>query len=235
MKTGLRHSQVRPILVALACVIGSAGFAFPETTPVGASDSQPTITVQVYNYSRASLAVVADAEREAGRILGTAGLKTVWLECPVAPVSGSTQGSCQKAPDSVDLRLRVLGSPVRNRLQDSVFGFAVHPVLASVYFDAASRRAHNDDAEFEATLILGCAIAHELGHLLLGTDSHSQTGIMQSRWESVQFRQLTIGTLVFTPEQSERIRADARVRTKIAGDGPAAAASTPSAASIPEN
>jgi hypothetical protein len=82
---------------------------------------------------------------------------------------------------------------------------------------------------------LGCAIAHELGHLLLGTDSHSQSGIMQSRWESVQFRQLTIGTLLFTAEQSERIRANARVRTKIRSDAPATAASTPSEASIPEN
>ena len=234
MKTGLRHSQVRTSLVVLACLIGSKGVAFPET-PLGASDSQPTITVQVYNYSRASLALVADAEREAGRILGTAGLKTVWLECPVAPVSGSAQGSCQKAPEAVDLRLRVLGSPARHKFQDTVFGFALHPVLASVYFDYASRRAHNDDAEFEAPLILGCAIAHELGHLLLGTDSHSQTGIMQSRWESVQFRQLTIGSLLFTAEQSERIRADARVRTKIRSDAPATAASTPSEASIPEN
>ena len=172
MKTGLRHSQVRTSLVVLACLIGSKGAAFPET-PLGASDSQPTITVQVYNYSRASLAVVADAEREAGRILGAAGLKTVWLECPVAPVSGSAQGSCQKAPEAVDLRLRVLGSPARHKFQDTVFGFALHPVLASVYFDYASRRAHNDDAEFEAPLVLSCAIAHELGHLLLGTDSHS--------------------------------------------------------------
>ena len=97
MKTGLRHSQVRTSLVVLACLIGSKGVAFPET-PLGASDSQPTITVQVYNYSRASLAVVADAEREAGRILGTAGLKTVWLECPVAPVSGSDQVPARRLP-----------------------------------------------------------------------------------------------------------------------------------------
>ena len=99
--------------------------------------------------------------------------------------------------------------------QDTVFGFTVHPVLASVYYDYASRRAKSDDAEFEIPIILGCTIAHELGHLLLGTNSHSDTGIMQPRWEPNQFRQLMMGTLLFTADQSKLVREQARTRLRL--------------------
>jgi hypothetical protein len=159
--------------------------------------------------------VLLDAEREAGRILRTAGLRAVWLECPVGRFTSGRKGHCEKAPEATDLRLRVLGAPLTNKFQDTVFGFAVHPVLASVYYENAARRAKSDDADFEAPIILGCAIAHELGHLLLGTNSHSDAGIMQPRWESDQFRQLMIGNLVFATEQSKLMREQARTRMRL--------------------
>ena len=96
----------------------------------------------------------------------------------------------------------------------AVFGFTVHPVFASVYYEFAMRRAKSDHAELEIPIILGCVIAHELGHLLLGTNGHSRTGIMQPRWEPNQVRQLMIGTLLFTTEQSKLMRAQARTRIR---------------------
>jgi len=208
-----RLAKVR--FVALLGLVGIAGLAFPGMAFPAENDASPTITVQIYNYSLASptvLVVLAGAEREAGRILRMAGLRAVWLECPVGPFTPGPQGHCEKAPEATDLRLRVLGAPLTNKFQDTVFGFAVHPVLASVYYEYAARRAKSDDADFEAPIILGCAIAHELGHLLLGTNSHSDAGIMQPRWESNQFRQLMIGNLVFTTEQSKLMREQARTR-----------------------
>jgi hypothetical protein len=200
--------------VAVLGLVGIAGPAFPGMAFPAENDASPTITVQIYNYSLASPTVLVEAEREAGRILGMAGLRAVWLECPVGPFTTGPQGHCEKAPGATDLRLRVLGAPLTNEFQDTVFGFAVHPVLASVYYEYAARRAKSDDADFEAPIILGCAIAHELGHLLLGTNSHSDAGIMQPRWESNQFRQLMIGNLIFTTEQSKLMQEQARTRTR---------------------
>ena len=148
-----------------------------------ARTSHPTITVLVANYSQASPAILAAAEREAGRILGQAGLRASWIECSVGPSTISTQDPCQKAPEANGIRLRILPGPVLDKFQDSVFGFAIHPVLASVYYEFALRRARRDDAEFELPIILGCVMAHELGHLLLGSNSHSDRGIMLPRWE----------------------------------------------------
>jgi hypothetical protein len=226
MKTGIRRQHSTPgealrreprllsgvKFVVVVGFIEIMGFAFHETMFASENDPSSTITVQIYNYSQASPAILTGSEREAARILGEAGLRVVWLECMVGSFTPGPQGSCQKAPEATDIRLRILSAPIQNRFQDTVFGFTVHPVLASVYYDFAVRRAKSDDAEFEIPIILGCVIAHELGHLLLGSNGHSRTGIMQPRWEPNHVRQLMTGTLLFTTEQSKLIRAQARTR-----------------------
>jgi hypothetical protein len=189
-------------------------FAFPETAFAAENDPIPTITVQIYNYSQASPAVLVGAEREAGRILDTAGLRAVWLECPVGPSTDDPQGPCHKAAEATDIRLRVLGAAMHNKFQDTVFGFTVHPVLASVYYDYALRRAKSDDAEFELPIILGCVIAHELGHLLLGPNGHSAGGIMQGEWGPKQLHLALMGGLLFTSQQSKLLRRAARARAE---------------------
>jgi hypothetical protein len=202
-------------LVVAVGLTGIAGLAFPEITFANENDPSVTITVQVYNYSQASPAILSKAEREADRILSKAGLQLVWLKCPVGPSAAGSQGLCQKTPEATDLRLRILAAPIKNKVQDPIFGFTVHPVLASVYYDYAARRAKSDDGEFEAPILLGCVIAHELGHLLLGTNSHSSKGIMQGRWGSNQFRQLVTGSLIFTTTQAQLMRAEARARMRL--------------------
>jgi hypothetical protein len=210
-----RTGLLAGLSLAVALGMGGAiGLGFPPAALAATADSSLTITVQVDNYSQASPAVLGAAEHEAGRILGEAGLRVVWLECSTGVSTKGLQGPCHKAPEATDVRLRILGAPIRNVFQDSVFGFTVHPVLASVYYDYAVRRAKSDDAEFELPIILGCVIAHELGHLLLGSNGHSDKGIMQPRWEANQVRQLMMGTLLFTADQSTRIRAAARVRAE---------------------
>jgi hypothetical protein len=195
---------------ALAGLVGIVGMALPA--PAFGEDEPPAITVLVANYSQASPAILVAAEREAGRILGRAGLRASWLECSVGP--SSPQEPCRKAPQATDIRIRILAAPVLDKFQDSVFGFAVHPVLASVYYEFALRRARNDDAEFELPIILGCVMAHELGHLLLGSNSHSNKGIMLPRWEVNEVRQLMMGRLLFTPDQSRLMRLEARARAE---------------------
>ena len=109
----------------------------------------------------------------------------------------------------------MLTVPVQNKYEDSVFGFTIHPVLATVYYEYAVRRAKSDHAEFEIPIILGCVIAHELGHLLLGSNGRSGAGIMRPRWEPRHVRQLMMGTLLFTTEQSMLMRAQARTRMRV--------------------
>jgi len=54
--------------------------------------------------------------------------------------------------------------------------------------------------------VLGAAIAHEVGHLLLGSAAHSGQGVMRATWEKEQLELASIGELVFTTEQAAKIR-----------------------------
>ena len=193
--------------------VAVVGLAVPENVRAD-EDQPPSITVLVNNYSKASPPVVAAAEHEAARILSQAGLRVSWLNCPVRPSTLGPDGRCQEAPEGTDIRLRVVPEPIRMEPQNWALGFAVQPVLATVYYEHALRRARSDDAKFELPIILGCVIAHELGHLLLGSNSHSDRGIMLPRWEVKQVRQLMMGVLLFTPQQSKQIRREARARSE---------------------
>jgi len=195
-------------------VLTLAGIALPGNAFAGENDYSATITVLVHNYSQASPTILARAEREAGRIIGEAGLRTLWLECPTGPSTADPNVLCQRAAEATDIRLRVLAAPVQ-KYEDTVFGFTVHPVLATVYYEYAVRRAKSDHAEFEIPIILGCVISHELGHLLLGSNGHSGAGIMRPRWEPRHVRQLLMGTVRFTTEQAMLMRAQARTRMRV--------------------
>lgn len=63
---------------------------------------------------------------------------------------------------------------------------------------------------------LGHAMAHEIGHLLLGTAEHSSRGIMRARWEREDLRDAARRCLVFDPQQAERIRREVDVRRSVA-------------------
>jgi hypothetical protein len=96
-----------------------------------------------------------------------------------------------------------------------VFGFAVVPILARVYVNYAVERAKRDNAEFEIPMVLGSVIAHEIGHLLLGLNSHSGSGIMQKRWQPSQVRQAVTGNLLFTENQGNLMRAETQRRANV--------------------
>jgi hypothetical protein len=197
-------------LTRVVAVVGIVGFLFSEAACASPAALDLTITVRVYNYTQAPPTTLARAEREAGRIFGDAGLKVLWLDC--MPGSSTQQDPCQEAIETADIRLRILLAPVRNNLQDSVFGFAIAPALATVYYESALGFAKYDQAEFEAPIVLGCAIAHEIGHLLLGPNRHSVSGIMRARWDRRNIREELQGAMLFTPQQARLMQAEMQRR-----------------------
>ena len=186
-------------------------WAFPKLAFAG----EPTATVLVYNHAHVAHSLLASAEREAGHILDAAGVRIIWVECPMAATPDSAARPCLGTLKSTDIMLRVLPQPAKHRLKADVFGFAISPILASVYYDYALRLAVEDEyGDFHARVILGCIIAHELGHLLLGSNSHSSAGIMRSPWGQKQLRQALMGTLLFTSDESKVMQAQVLARTR---------------------
>ena len=200
----------------LLCLIVSV--LLPNAVRAGDRQVDPslTITILVYNQAQAPPAIVIGAEREAARILSQAGVRTEWVDCSAGHSEAGAQDICQQGWGPMNIGLRVVAKPA-GRLQDTRFGFAILPGLASVYYD---NRAHfvSDDVGLGQPLILGCAIAHEIGHLLLGPNSHSMQGVMQAAWNKRQIRQALMKDLLFSPEEAQLIRAQARTRMSLQSD-----------------
>ena len=58
--------------------------------------------------------------------------------------------------------------------------------LATVYVDRVNALA--DIAGRDRAELLGLAIAHEIGHVLLGTSAHAAVGLMLATWTAYELR-----------------------------------------------
>jgi hypothetical protein len=159
------------------------------------------------------------AEHQADRILNQAGVRAVWFDCSVKAGKLDKKSICRNGLANQNIVLRLLSRYISTRVPDFAFGFAVYPGLASVYYKDAALMAERQQLGSDFPPLLGCLIAHEIGHLLLNSYGHSPTGVMQAEWGAMQLRQSFTGLMTFTPEQSRRIRAQVQTRMSLPLDG----------------
>jgi hypothetical protein len=201
--------------LSLSLILGALGFGILGSPRSAHAANAPVILIRVSNYAQVPSGNLKAAEREAGRIFSAAGLMTEWVNCPSKGSATDTPNPCSQPLQPHEIVLRLISESTSAQFQDSVFGFAVVPLVASVYVNCAVRNAKKDNAEFEMPMILGSVIAHEIGHLLLGLNSHSPTGIMQQRWERNQLRQVVTGNMMFTVTQGKLMQADMQRRISV--------------------
>jgi hypothetical protein len=157
-------------------------------------------TVMVFNFRQVSTDILSNAEKEDDRIFSHAGIKIVWQECPTG------NEPCRIRPGPVFF-LAIKAGPVQNKFLDVVSGQAiVANRLAVVYYDSLPRVARGKTTPPQATTLLACVIAHELGHLLLGAHGHSIYGIMRDHWDIEQTRLALMSELDFLPEEGKLMR-----------------------------
>jgi len=167
--------------------------------------------VLVFNFRQVSTDILSNAENEAGQIFGNAGMQVVWQECPTG------NEPCRIGLGPVFF-LAIKAGPVQNKFLDVVSGQAiVANQLAVVYYDALPRVGRGKTGTHEASTLLACVIAHELGHLLLGAYGHSIHGIMRNRWDIEQTRVALMSELDFLPEEGELMRRALREGTQPGG------------------
>ncbi len=188
--------------------------AMLSTTPVFAgAQSDAKITVRVYNYARVSGGALARAEVEAGRILAAAGVDSVWLDCfePRGQFQSGVNQGCAGPLGGATVAVRILPGSTKGEVfsRDSDLGFAAGDGLASVFYGRITNFAKGGDGkDSDIPVILGDAITHELGHLLLGPGAHSPTGIMCGHWDRDYLRLALRGRQLFTPQQSALLQAN---------------------------
>jgi hypothetical protein len=136
-----------------------------------------SLVVRVYDTSGVQAAELARARSAVDRILDDARLRVVWAECP-----------CTAPVGPAELMIRISAAPPDS--EPASLGFSYVDVdrkagtLATVFADRVgvlARAAGADEGE-----LLGRAMAHEIGHLLLGTRDHDRAGLMRGRWTTTE-------------------------------------------------
>jgi hypothetical protein len=148
------------------------------------------LIVRTYNVRGLSGERLEAAWRTAEGILRTAGIGLTWRDCrTVRGPSATSLDRCEDLLQDLELVLRIVDAPAdvaSLRRSAQPLGFSYVDVgsragtLATVFADRIEAFAIR--SRTEGSLVLGRAIAHEIGHLLLGTIEHSTWGLMRSEW-----------------------------------------------------
>jgi hypothetical protein len=77
---------------------------------------------------------------------------------------------------------------------------------ASIFYPDVQRTAEQEGILRDQ--LLGHAIAHEIGHLLLNSSTHSSAGLMRARWSSKELIRASQGDLLFNASQAETMRGE---------------------------
>jgi len=176
------------------------------------------LKVSMFNDAQISDGKVAAAESVAARLFAHAGIRIDWLNCGHATETGEERASCSKAafPEHFVVRLRQRSLNLNESTLGLSFlgddGIGCH---ADVFY--AGVEPIQQEAGLSAEAILGLVIAHELGHLLLGTNSHAVRGIMRANWKRQDLSLARKGMLGFTENQAQRMRVRLESASPLAG------------------
>lgn len=176
-----------------------------------AKDHRPAL-VRIYNYAQVPPAMLNEAARNAAAIFDAAGLPSQWRLCRIRTVPGGVEDpSCEGIPGTNEFSLRVNQGPSDEpdlRQAPEVLGYAVllerRGVVATVH--SARVLALARKAGVDAAALMARVMAHEVGHLLLGTTEHSARGLMRADWKLHEWSMSEHADWMFSADEALRIR-----------------------------
>jgi len=191
-------SAARPVAAAVAVF---AMLVVAWVSPASAQTNR--LAIRVYDFSALDRPVRTAAVDAAREIVTDAAVSADWHDC-------TRTESC--APEPGDLVIRIVretgtsGFEWRRALGYSV----VDPVadsgtLATIYVNRVEDSARHAGAD--VALLLGRAIAHEVGHLILHTNEHGAQGLMRAIWTEEEMSRNIPDDWVFASPERRQIRA----------------------------
>ena len=181
----------------------------------GTAAGQTTLTVRTCDYAGIPAAEWQAASTLARDVLLKAAIPTEWV---------------LTTPDKLTARPVGDGDVFINLVPHSMEGGYTASALGHTLLPGNGRQASQiyifherivdsaHDRRIDPARLLGYAMAHELGHALLGTGQHSQTGVMRERWTRADFDEIATGRLEFTARQAGKLAAALTARMAAAAD-----------------
>ncbi|MGC4055539.1 MAG: hypothetical protein QM757_42485 [Paludibaculum sp.] len=176
--------------------------------------AETRISVMVANQAHVSASMLSEAERVAARVFGEAGIRITWIDC-AQPEFQASEGHCRGTDDPMVLVLNILTKDRRETRSSGAMGFAF-PMLgsgthAAIVFPRLKQFADSYVDIPGTAALLGYAIAHELGHLLLKNLEHGP-GVMKAGWARGEYISMCRGQMGFSTDQAVQMQAGLRAR-----------------------
>ena len=174
----------------IGLVFGAFSVLLPQATWANAQDG-PTVRVVLHDSSAAPGELLAEASGFAIGAFRTAGIE-------VAMATGDQARVCTtnaSAHFCIQVLLRPRHpefAPGKRRPMGVALAADRNRAVVSVYLDAVTDVARRYGLPLGK--VLGIAIAHEIGHVMLPPPSHSPAGIMQASWEGDDLRHAPAAT-----------------------------------------
>jgi hypothetical protein len=164
--------------------------------------------VRIHDYAGVSVAAIDQTQRFVAKVYDAAGVQIRWASTR----SHSRGWRRDTTAGTEDMSVLVLNRRMADGHTTSrqLLGFAaISPSdgggrVAYAFYDRIEATARTCDCA--ASKVLSIVIAHELGHLLLPSGSHSTGGLMRKSWGVQQLRQLDLDSVRLTSAQAEDMR-----------------------------
>ena len=201
-------------------------FAMASLTATSSSAETRRVVVRVYETGIGDVGDVGDvalrtaAIQTAASIVEMAGVSVEWYDC----TDNGRRPVCQDARRSGNFIARImptltLSAPLRKLSVEALgaqgdaeppLGFAVVDPdtragkMATVFHDQVQTVARRTGVA--RSELLGRALAHEVGHLLLGVRGHSRSGIMRAVWTDDELTRDRADDWVFTSADRQKLQ-----------------------------
>jgi len=196
------------LVIALFAWLVSGSNAYAQA---GASQR---VIVRSYNTIGLPLSMVDRAESTVGELLHEAGIDSSWRNCRTnAGPSSESDDVCGDVLNPSEVIVRIVRAPltitdVEVLGYSHVDAYRRQGTLATVFADRVQALA--PALRIEEGTLLGRAITHEVGHLLLGTLDHSGTGLMRGAWNTLSHHPFD---WLFSSAEASRMRAGLEARS----------------------
>ena len=202
--------------VILICMAGATGALRAQSV------AEPEMMIRLYDSVGILESDLHAAQQVAGAILNAAGAPTRWRECwRDGGVSRPEWRVCDDPRRPTELIVRIVGDRSEPRTGPMALGYSLvaansgSATLATVFGDRVTHLAGR--TRVDSAIVLGRAMAHEVGHLLLDSGDHSADGLMRAHWSDRALREADTRWL-FSIDQSRRIRAAVLARSGPSAD-----------------
>ena len=208
MKRAFPSKHHRCVVLDLTLALAIAAW-FPLKA---AANTGLPVNVRTFNYAHLSADQLENARVRADVIFKSAGISVRWIDCQVTQTASGAPCT-EPLAERGDLMLRLtdvaatLGS-TRSRTVALGTSLLDREQRAGVLMtvDVSPIRAIAGKTSTDVSTLLGRAIAHEMGHLLLGTSTHTKTGLMRAFWSHEELSGLKPADWQFTHHEAAQMR-----------------------------